>query len=140
MVIHTQAVAIENFSLRHYILFIKTRPLLPLHHLIVPPHVLVPKPCALLFPPARDCQGSWPPLLRHRNVKNRPRSNSVLHTVVTAGDVLPYFTQTCFRLRLTNGSVLPLYILASRNTYIHPLRGPIMQEPQCPHNVGHYDP
>ena len=93
----------RSVRLRHYIIFSKTRRLLPIHLKLFRPPTLVTKPYALLFPPVYDLRGSWPPLLCNHNVKNMLYINVMVHTVVTAGDVLPNIPKPCVHQILTNG-------------------------------------
>ena len=60
-------------------------------YIIFSPPPLITKPYVILLPPENDCQGSCPPLLHHRNVKNCPHTNVLVHTVVKTGYVLPKY-------------------------------------------------
>ena len=59
----------RSVMLCHYRIFRNTRRLLFIYIWLVYPPPLIPEPYALLVPPSHDCQGPWPPLLRHSNVK-----------------------------------------------------------------------
>ena len=112
--------------LHQYIIFIKTRHLFLPHLQLARPPPLIPELYALMLPPAHNCWVAWPPLFCHLNVKNRPHSNILGHTVVTAGDVLPNHPQNHVCQCLTNGGVIPLSVLALRHPDRNPPRHPIM--------------
>ena len=99
----------RKVRLCHYIIFRKTRRLFPLQLRLARPPTIIPELYALLLPPAHDRRVSWPPLLDHWNFKNLPRSNVLIHTVVTEGDVLPNSNQPRVHQSFTNGGVLGGY-------------------------------
>ena len=107
--------------LRRYIIFRNTSHLFPLHLKLVRPPPFVPKPYALMFSPAHDCQRSWLPPFHHLNVKNRPCNNVMGHTVVSEGDVLPNCPHPPALQGLTNVVVIPLPFLSLR----HPSKNPL---------------
>ena len=126
--------------IRHYIIFINTRRLLPIHLWLFLPPTIITETYSILFPPAHDLRGSCSPLLRHHNVKNRPRRNVLGHAVVTEGDVIPNRPHPRFLQSLVNGGVLPFSVLSLRypsRNFPHYL---IMQAPQRPQNVDRYEP
>ena len=130
----------RSVRLCHYIIFINTRGLFLTHLWIICPPPLIPELYTLLLPPDHDHQGSWPPLLRHRNVNIWPHSNVLVHTVLEGGDVITNCPRPCVHQLLTNWKGLQLSILELRHPSRYPLRYPIMPCIQQPHNAGCHDP
>ena len=91
----------RSVRLYYYIIFIRPSCSFPLNLWLVCSSFLMPNPDAFLFPPVYDIWGSWPPLLCHRNDKNRPCRNVLGHTVVTVGNILPNHTHIHVHQHLT---------------------------------------
>ena len=121
----------QAVRLRHYIMFRNTRFLFPLHLLLVCHPPFITKPYDSLLPPAHNFQGSWLPLLRYHNVKNRPCSNVLGRNVVTAGNVLPNFPQTQICQIIANGGVLLFSNMLLRHMDINLRHYLIMKSPNA---------
>ena len=123
-----------------YIICINTRCLLPLHLRHVQPPPLITKPYYFLLSLSHDLQVSWPPLLRHRNVKNGPCRNVLVHTVVTADDVPPNCPHHHVHKCLTNGGGNPIVCSITKASSQKPAALPIYAGSPTPSECGCYDP
>ena len=130
----------RKFRLRHYITFRNTRRLFPIHLQLVRPPPFIPKLYSLLLPRSHDFQGSWPPLFHRHNVKNCPRRNVLVHTVVTADDVPPNCPHHHVHKCLTNGGGNPIVCSITKASSQKPAALPIYAGSPTPSECGCYDP
>ena len=130
----------RSVRLHHYIIFRKTRHLFLLHLQLVCTSPLISEQYVLLLPSLYDIWGAFTPLLLHFNVRNRPHITVLVHTVVTLVGVLPNWPNTWVCHRLSNGRLLPLFVLIHSNLSINLMCRMIIQAPQRLQDAGYYKP